>query len=295
MLEYDVKQKLSINAEFFSTLFEALPSPTDAENCIDCMKSLGPEYEPYALLVEAEVDIFNACIQLCKTTLLQLETSSERGSYTKEDIVEMKTCLMESKTPDALLSSMPNVSENLSLSQWFIHLKDIKLFHLRWIREISKEHPLASVVPLNLVNRKEFFFCCVKMMYAYRHKKSASSVKLKLFIETSTIEQMQNSETLASYVTGIYIEGAVWNTSSFQLDLNNTQKLQSILPQILVKPVFSNLAQEALSENIYRCPLFATRKRTMRELGHIHLRASKSHQYCQLEGVAAVCERNHFL
>ena len=138
-------------------------------------------------------------------------------------------------------------------------------------------------------------FCQRLQSVSYTHKKSASSVKLKLFIETSTIEQMQNSETLASYVTGIYIEGAVWNTSSFQLDLNNTQKLQSILPQILVKPVFSNLAQEALSENIYRCPLFATRKRTTCILGHIHLRASKSHQYCQLEGVAAVCERSHFL
>ena len=183
----------------------------------------------------------------------------------------------------------------MSLSQWFIHLKDIKLFHLRWIREISKEHPLASVVPLNLVNRKEFFFCCVKMMYAYRYKKMASSVKLKLSVETSAIEQTQNSDTLASYVTGIYIEGAVWKTSSLQLDFNNTQKLQSILPHILVKPVSSTLAQEALSENIYRCPLFATRKRTTCILGHIHLRASKSHQYCQLEGVAAVCGRSHFL
>ena len=213
MLEYDVKQKLSINADFFSTLFEALPSPTEAENCIDRIKSLG-DYQPYALFVEAEVDVFNACIELCKSTLLQLEASSERGSYAKEDMVEMKTCLMASKTPDVWLCSMPNVSENLSLSQWFIHLKDIKLFHLRWIREISKEHPLASVVPLNLINKKEFFFSSIKMMYAYRYKKMASSVKLKLSVETSAIEQTQNSDTLASYVTGIYIEGAVWKTSS---------------------------------------------------------------------------------
>ena len=297
-----------VSAEFFTSLFAALPPITDILHLSGDGLMLGEIFQPYLVFFEMEIGFFNRCIHQCKKDLTNLESYSNNtfpGSNIDNDL---KTSILNWRTPESWLKNMTNVSEQMSLSEWFRHLQEMKSFHVKWVNEISNGFPIPQSMPLNLIIYKDFFLFCIKMVFAKKHNVDVVNVAVNFYVDKTSVENKRSKEKEEVNLTGIFLEGASWDFSSDRgiTDFSKSQ-IQSDLPVICAKPLLSDqdedeeysgeygikIRKKEDEDNIYYCPLYATRNRDGKLLGHIKFQTIKPYKFWLFKGVGAICEQKY--
>lgn len=263
--------------------------------------------QPYILAFEKEVDIFNACVEECIADLINFESYNNNGLSNTHIDSDFKNCIANWRAPKKWLSHMSNLSQELSLTRWFNHLQEMKSFHVQWINAISNGFPITSSIPFNLINHKEFLLFSLKMVFAKKHNIDVVNISIDFEVdESSSVKSKHSSEEIRCNLTGFFLEGAAWDFVTNKGFIANVKpQTQSDFPVVCAKPVSipssdneelqddngSRNAKKEDEENIYYCPLYATRVRGRNLLGHIKIPTAKSYKFWLFNGVAAISER----
>ena len=146
------------------------------------------------------------------------------------------------------------------------------------------------------------------MVFAKKHNVDVVNVAINFYVDKTSVENKRSKEKEEVNLTGIFLEGASWDFSSDRgiTDFSKSQ-IQSDLPVICAKPLLSDqdedeeysdeysikIRKKEDEDNIYYCPLYATRNRDGKLLGHIKFQTIKSYKFWLFKGVGAICEQKY--
>lgn len=250
----------------------------------DLIRSMSDEEKgPYQFVFLQESDYMNVLVFEMIRSLSELQLGF-KGELTMSPAMEtLADCLFMEEIPakwakHAFASTRPLLS-------WLMNLKDRCEQLNEWVADPLN---IPKVVDVAKLFNPQSFLTAI-MQRACQEQQGLELNKLQVYTEVTKREpkQIDSASRDGAYVTGMYLEGARWDTNSNTLEDSKPKEMFSKMPVVNCK---AGPAIEKEEKNVYVCPAYCVPTRRPYYVFPAQLRTKQPPQKWTLAGVALILD-----
>lgn len=240
------------------------------------------EVGPFQNVVLQECDRTNVLLTEIVRTLVELDFGF-KGELSMSDS-------MEDLANSLYLDRVPKIWEALaypslrSLASWLVDLQN----RIAQISEWSSNPAETPVVTWlsGLFNPQSFL---TAVMQASAQANGLELDKLSIFSDITkklNAEEMTTHARDGTYVSGLFLEGASWNTPQCTIEPSKPREMFCQLPVVHIRPILS----EKMEGGVFMCPVYKTQQRGPTYVFSLQLRTKVDPGKWVLAGVVSVMD-----
>ncbi|KAK2964418.1 putative Dynein axonemal heavy chain 6 [Blattamonas nauphoetae] len=271
------------------TTINAVPSKADLKRSVSSLDLRGKVPDSLCIVLSQEMDRMNALLVLVRVTLVDLQRAIAGLVVMSAQLDAVYAALLTNTVPDLFAANAyPSL---LSLTGWVNDLINRETFLRDWLRNGA-----PSVFWLPGFFFQQGFLTAVLQTYARKYKYPIDSLRFKYSVMAErTAEDIHSPPSDGVYVSGLFIEGARWNSETMKLDEGRKGERDTPMPIIHFLPQQNYVPDPSL----YNAPLYKTTTRygVLSTTGHstnfitpLALPTDENPQHWVLRGVALLCE-----
>jgi dynein heavy chain len=250
----------------------------DTESIAQSLEEVGP----FQNVILQECDRTNVLLSEIVRTLIELDYGF-KGELSMSDA-------MEDLANSLFLDRVPKAWEPLaypslrSLAAWLADLQN----RIAQISEWSSSPQDTPVVTWlsGLFNPQSFL---TAVMQSSAQANGLELDKLTLFSEITkklTAEEITTPAKDGTYISGLSLEGASWNTPQCTIEPSKPREMFCQLPVVLIRPILA----EKMETGIFQCPVYKTQQRGPTYVFSLQLRTKVDPGKWVLAGVVSIMD-----
>ncbi|RZC39341.1 MT, DHC N2, AAA 7, DHC N1 and/or AAA 9 domain containing protein [Asbolus verrucosus] len=290
----------------FRTIFEMQPRDAGAasggglsredkvkSNLDDVLDRLGEEFPvaemlakvedrtPYIIVAFQECDRMNTLTREMKRSLRELELGLKGELTITSDMEVLEEALFMENVPDSWAArAYPSM---LPLGQWVADL-GARIKELEgWVTDFS----MPPTVWLGGFFNPQSFLTAIMQQTARKNEWPLDKMCLLTDVTKKQKDEFTAAPREGSYVHGLYMEGARWDTQTGSIADAKLKELYPVMPVIFIKAITQDKQD---LRNMYDCPVYKTRTRGPTFVWTFNLKTKEKASKWTLAGVAILLQ-----
>ncbi|XP_065190514.1 dynein axonemal heavy chain 10-like [Sycon ciliatum] len=212
-------------------------------------KQLGTELSPQSVVLLQELERFNKLLKKMSSSLSSLQKALAGEVGMSNELDEVSKCLFNGQIPGIWLALAPATLKNLG--NWMIHLLKRNEQYSHWVND---GEPI--VMWLSGLQIPESYLTA--LVQATCRKNGWPLDKSTLYTNVThwqNADEVQERPLSGCYVTGLYLEGGMWDPERNCIKRSLPKQLIQDLPVLKVTPIESHRLK---LQNTFRTPVYTT-------------------------------------
>ncbi|CAK0838245.1 unnamed protein product [Prorocentrum cordatum] len=268
-----------------ATCGEILEEVLEKKFATDDISSSMTEEEkgPYQYVFLQECDYMNGLVHEMVRGLQELQLGFKGELTMSEQMEELADALWKEKLPTWWVKlGFPSTRP---LKSWRVNLQDRCVQLDDWVNE-----PLTipKVVDLSRLFNPQSFLTAIKQICCQQQGLELDRLQVFTEVQKKEAKDVEAHSREGAFVTGMFLEGARWDTTSMSLEDSKPKEMFTKMPVINCKAA---MAQDKSDKNTYICPTYCVPTRRPYFVFSAQLRTKTSHpDKWTLAGVAMILD-----
>nr|KAF6455671.1 dynein axonemal heavy chain 17 [Rousettus aegyptiacus] len=234
-----------------AVLDEVLEKIPEAFNMAEIMAKAA-EKTPYVVVAFQECERMNILTNEMRRSLKELNLGLKGELTITTDMEDLSTALFYDTVPDTWVArAYPSM---MGLAAWYADL----LLRIRELEAWTTDFALPTTVWLAGFFNPQSFLTAIMQSMARKNEWPLDKMCLSVEVTKKTREDMTAPPREGSYVYGLFMEGARWDTQTGVIAEARLKELTPAMPVIFVKAIPVDRME---TKNMYECPVYKTRIR----------------------------------
>ncbi|XP_039082400.1 dynein heavy chain 17, axonemal [Hyaena hyaena] len=210
------------------------------------------EKTPYVVVAFQECERMNILTNEMRRSLKELNLGLKGELTITTDMEDLSIALFYDTVPDTWVArAYPSM---MSLAAWFADL----LLRIRELEAWTTDFALPTTVWLAGFFNPQSFLTAIMQSMARKNEWPLDKMCLSVEVTKKNREDMTAPPREGSYVYGLFMEGARWDTQTGVIAEARLKELTPAMPVIFIKAIPVDRME---TKNIYECPVYKTRIR----------------------------------
>uniref|UniRef100_A0A8C5LC16 Dynein axonemal heavy chain 17 n=1 Tax=Jaculus jaculus TaxID=51337 RepID=A0A8C5LC16_JACJA len=210
------------------------------------------EKTPYVVVAFQECERMNILTNEMRRSLKELNLGLKGELTITTDMEDLSTALFYDTVPDTWVTrAYPSM---MGLAAWYADL----LLRIRELEAWTTDFALPTTVWLAGFFNPQSFLTAIMQSMARKNEWPLDKMCLSVEVTKKNREDMTAPPREGSYVYGLFMEGARWDTQTGVIAEARLKDLTPVMPVIFIKAVPVDRME---TKNIYECPVYKTRIR----------------------------------
>ncbi|XP_058902457.1 dynein axonemal heavy chain 17 isoform X5 [Kogia breviceps] len=210
------------------------------------------EKTPYAVVALQECERMNALTNEMRRSLKELSLGLKGELTITTDMEDLSTALFYDTVPDTWVARA--YPSRMGLAAWYADL----LLRIRELEAWTTDLTLPTTVWLAGFFSPQSFLTAIMQSTARKNEWPLDKMCLSVEVTKRNREDVTAPPREGSYVYGLFMEGARWDTQMGVIAEARLKELMPAMPVIFIKAVPVDRME---TKNIYECPVYKTRVR----------------------------------
>uniref|UniRef100_A0A8B9NMP8 Dynein axonemal heavy chain 17 n=1 Tax=Accipiter nisus TaxID=211598 RepID=A0A8B9NMP8_9AVES len=229
-------------------IIEKLPEPF---NMVEVMAK-AVDKTPYVVVAFQECERMNILTHEIRRSLKELDLGLKGELTITSDMEELANALFYDNVPESWTRyAYPSL---LSLGAWYADL----LLRIRELEVWTMDFVLPATVWLAGFFNPQSFLTAIMQSMARRNEWPLDKMCLSVEVTKKNREDITAPPREGSYVHGLFMEGARWDTPSGVIADARLKELTPMMPVIFIRAIPVDRVD---TKNVYECPVYKTRMR----------------------------------
>ncbi|XP_039715559.1 dynein axonemal heavy chain 17 isoform X10 [Pteropus medius] len=234
-----------------AVLDEVLEKIPETFNMAEIMAKAA-EKTPYVVVAFQECERMNILTNEMRRSLKELNLGLKGELTITTDMEDLSTALFYDTVPDTWVArAYPSM---MGLAAWYADL----LLRIRELEAWTTDFALPTTVWLAGFFNPQSFLTAIMQSMARKNEWPLDKMCLSVEVTKKTREDMTAPPREGSYVYGLFMEGARWDTQTGVIAEARLKELTPAMPVIFVKAIPVDRME---TKNMYECPVYKTRIR----------------------------------
>ncbi|XP_039201063.1 dynein heavy chain 17, axonemal isoform X2 [Crotalus tigris] len=258
-------------------ILDRLPEPF---NMIEIMAKAA-EKTPYVVVAFQECERMNILTSEIRRSLKELNLGLKGELTITTDMEELSNALFYDNVPESWTNrAYPSL---LSLAAWYADL----LLRIRELEAWTTDFALPTTVWLAGFFNPQSFLTAIMQSMARKNEWPLDRMCLSVEVTKKNREDMTAPPREGSYVHGLFMEGARWDTQTGVISDARLKELTPSMPVIFIKAIPVDRMD---IKNMYECPVYKTRTRGPTYVWTFNLKTKEKPAKWILAGVALLLQ-----
>uniref|UniRef100_A0A096NT81 Dynein axonemal heavy chain 17 n=2 Tax=Papio anubis TaxID=9555 RepID=A0A096NT81_PAPAN len=210
------------------------------------------EKTPYVVVAFQECERMNILTNEMRRSLKELNLGLKGELTITTDMEDLSTALFYDTVPDTWVArAYPSM---MGLAAWYADL----LLRIRELEAWTTDFALPTTVWLAGFFNPQSFLTAIMQSMARKNEWPLDKMCLSVEVTKKNREDMTAPPREGSYVYGLFMEGARWDTQTGVIAEARLKELTPAMPVIFIKAIPVDRME---TKNIYECPVYKTRIR----------------------------------
>ncbi|XP_021069297.1 dynein heavy chain 17, axonemal isoform X2 [Mus pahari] len=210
------------------------------------------EKTPYVVVAFQECERMNILTNEMRRSLKELNLGLKGELTITTDMEDLSTALFYDTVPDTWVArAYPSM---MGLAAWYADL----LQRIRELESWTTDFALPTTVWLAGFFNPQSFLTAIMQSMARKNEWPLDKMCLSVEVTKKNREDMTAPPREGSYVYGLFMEGARWDTQTGVIAEARLKDLTPVMPVIFIKAIPVDRME---TKNIYECPVYKTRIR----------------------------------
>nr|XP_048307819.1 dynein axonemal heavy chain 17 [Myodes glareolus] len=210
------------------------------------------EKTPYVVVAFQECERMNILTNEMRRSLKELNLGLKGELTITTDMEDLSTALFYDTVPDTWVArAYPSM---MGLAAWYADL----LQRIRELEAWTTDFALPTTVWLAGFFNPQSFLTAIMQSMARKNEWPLDKMCLSVEVTKKNREDMTAPPREGSYVYGLFMEGARWDTQTGVIAEARLKDLTPVMPVIFIKAIPVDRME---TKNIYECPVYKTRIR----------------------------------
>ncbi|KAM4843232.1 dynein axonemal heavy chain 17 [Thomomys bottae] len=210
------------------------------------------EKTPYVVVAFQECERMNILTNEMRRSLKELNLGLKGELTITTDMEDLSTALFYDTVPDTWVArAYPSM---MGLAAWYADL----LLRIRELESWTTDFALPTTVWLAGFFNPQSFLTAIMQSMARKNEWPLDKMCLSVEVTKKNKEDMTAPPREGSYVYGLFMEGARWDTQTGVIAEARLKELTPTMPVIFIKAIPVDRME---TKNIYECPVYKTRIR----------------------------------
>ncbi|XP_045381658.1 dynein axonemal heavy chain 17 isoform X1 [Lemur catta] len=210
------------------------------------------EKTPYVVVAFQECERMNILTNEMRRSLKELSLGLKGELTITTDMEDLSTALFYDTVPDTWVArAYPSM---MGLAAWYADL----LLRIRELEAWTTDFALPTAVWLAGFFNPQSFLTAIMQSMARKNEWPLDKMCLSVEVTKKNREDMTAPPREGSYVYGLFMEGARWDTQTGVIAESRLKELTPAMPVIFIKAIPGDRMD---TKNIYECPVYKTRIR----------------------------------
>nr|CAI9700520.1 unnamed protein product [Rangifer tarandus platyrhynchus] len=210
------------------------------------------EKTPYVVVAFQECERMNILTNEMRRSLKELNLGLKGELTITTDMEDLSTALFYDTVPDSWVArAYPSM---MGLAAWYADL----LLRIRELEAWTTDFALPTTVWLAGFFNPQSFLTAIMQSMARKNEWPLDKMCLSVEVTKKNREDMTAPPREGSYVYGLFMEGARWDTQLGVIAEARLKELTPAMPVIFIKAIPVDRME---TKNIYECPVYKTRIR----------------------------------
>ncbi|XP_061245817.1 dynein axonemal heavy chain 17 isoform X1 [Bos javanicus] len=210
------------------------------------------EKTPYVVVAFQECERMNILTNEMRRSLKELNLGLKGELTITTDMEDLSTALFYDTVPDSWVArAYPSM---MGLAAWYADL----LLRIRELEAWTTDFALPTTVWLAGFFNPQSFLTAIMQSMARKNEWPLDKMCLSVEVTKKNREDMTAPPREGSYVYGLFMEGARWDTQTGVIAEARLKELTPAMPVIFIKAIPVDRME---TKNIYECPVYKTRIR----------------------------------
>ncbi|XP_006750283.2 dynein heavy chain 17, axonemal-like [Leptonychotes weddellii] len=210
------------------------------------------EKTPYVVVAFQECERMNILTNEMRRSLKELSLGLKGELTITTDMEDLSTALFYDTVPDPWVArAYPSM---MGLAAWYADL----LLRIRELEAWTTDFTLPTTVWLAGFFNPQSFLTAIMQSMARKNEWPLDKMCLSVEVTKKNREDMTAPPREGSYVYGLFMEGARWDTQTGVIAEARLKELTPAMPVIFIKAIPVDRMD---TKNIYECPVYKTRIR----------------------------------
>uniref|UniRef100_A0A803TFH7 Dynein axonemal heavy chain 17 n=1 Tax=Anolis carolinensis TaxID=28377 RepID=A0A803TFH7_ANOCA len=258
-------------------IMDRLPEPF---NMVEIMAKAA-EKTPYVVVAFQECERMNILTTEMRRSLKELNLGLKGELTITTDMEDLSNALYYDNVPDSWTNrAYPSL---LGLAAWYADL----LLRIRELEAWTTDFALPTTVWLAGFFNPQSFLTAIMQSMARKNEWPLDRMCLSVEVTKKTREDMTAPPREGSYVHGLFMEGARWDTQTGVISDARLKELTPSMPVIFIKAIPVDRMD---TKNMYECPVYKTRMRGPTYVWTFNLKTKEKPAKWILAGVALLLQ-----
>ncbi|XP_028375908.1 LOW QUALITY PROTEIN: dynein heavy chain 17, axonemal [Phyllostomus discolor] len=234
-----------------AVLDEILEKTPEMFNMAEIMAKAA-EKTPYVVVAFQECERMNILTNEMRRSLKELNLGLKGELTITTDMEDLSTALFYDTVPDSWVSrAYPSM---MGLAAWYADL----LLRIRELEAWTTDFALPTTVWLAGFFNPQSFLTAIMQSMARKNEWPLDRMCLSVEVTKKNREDVTAPPREGSYVYGLFMEGARWDTQTGVIAEARLKELTPAMPVVFVKAIPVDRME---TKNMYECPVYKTRVR----------------------------------
>uniref|UniRef100_A0A8D0H5U7 Dynein axonemal heavy chain 17 n=1 Tax=Sphenodon punctatus TaxID=8508 RepID=A0A8D0H5U7_SPHPU len=258
-------------------IMDRLPEPF---NMLEVMAKAA-EKTPYVVVAFQECERMNILTSEIRRSLKELNLGLKGELTITPDMEELSNALFYDNVPESWTNrAYPSL---LSLAAWYTDL----LLRIRELEAWTTDFALPTTVWLAGFFNPQSFLTAIMQSMARKNEWPLDKMCLAVEVTKKNREDMTAPPREGSYVHGLFMEGARWDTQTGVITDARLKELTPSMPVLFIKAIPVDRMD---AKNMYECPVYKTRTRGPTYVWTFNLKTKEKPAKWILAGVALLLQ-----
>ncbi|XP_070581054.1 dynein beta chain, ciliary-like isoform X2 [Ptychodera flava] len=263
-----------------SVLDEILEKLPDEFNMVELFAKT-EEKTPYTVVALQECERMNGLTNEMKRSLKELDLGLKGELTITAGMEDLSNALFLDQIPPSWQKRA--YPSTFGFTAWFADL----LQRIRELEQWTSDFALPNVVWLAGLFNPQSFLTAIMQSTARKNEWPLDKMALQCDVTKKNKEDFSGAPREGSYVHGLYMEGARWDTQTGMLSESRLKELTPAMPVIFIKAIPVDKME---TRNIYECPVYKTKDRGPTYVWTFNLKTREKAARWTLGGVALILQ-----
>ncbi|XP_055624142.1 dynein beta chain, ciliary-like isoform X3 [Toxorhynchites rutilus septentrionalis] len=236
---------------------------------------------PFVIVAFQECERMNILVREMKRSLRELMLGLKGELTITSDMEDLEASLFFDHVPDSWTRrAYPSM---FGLQSWFADLT----IRIKELEAWSNDFNLPSTVWLAGFFNPQSFLTAIMQQTARKNEWPLDKMCLSCDVTKKWKEDISAPPREGAYVTGLYMEGARWDTNIGSIASSRLKELFPQMPVIFIKAITQDKQE---TKNIYECPVYKTRDRGPTYVWTFNLKSKEKPAKWTLGGVCLLLQ-----
>eukprot|EP01002_Notosolenus_urceolatus_P015217 NODE_753_length_1810_cov_24.956843_g613_i0.p1 GENE.NODE_753_length_1810_cov_24.956843_g613_i0~~NODE_753_length_1810_cov_24.956843_g613_i0.p1 ORF type:complete len:547 (-),score=214.31 NODE_753_length_1810_cov_24.956843_g613_i0:169-1809(-) len=263
-------------------LDDLLKDLPDDHNLMEIAERLEDDRGPFQNVFYQECERMNFLLADLRRALSDLDLGLKGALAMSPAMVELQQAIYLDKVPDRWGPPLGYLSSR-GLASWFINLQERNQQLIEWTTDLQT----PKCVWLSGFFNPTAFLTAILQTIALTNSYDLDQMVLTTEVLKKTSDQIESAAREGAYVSGLFLEGARWDSNNGCLEDPKMKELYPQMPVILIRGLPSSKVD---FRDYYACPVYKTQERGPGYVCTAHLKTRAPARKWIIGGVALLMD-----